>query len=78
MALPGSVTTASVRLNLPSQTMSSTTGACQTCGDGGVTLPSLAKVTFISKQYQVLGWSGVGFHARDWDGECVGALPNAS
>ena len=54
------------------------TGACQVCGGGGATLPSLVKVTCIPKQYQVSGQSGIGFLARDWDGECDGVLPNAS
>ena len=58
--------------------MSSTTGACQACEGGGVTLPPSVEVTCISKQYQDTGQSGVGFLAGDWDGECNGVLPNAS
>ena len=55
MAQSGSVTMASVRPDLPSQTMSSMTGAWQAFGGGGVALPSLVNVTCISKQYQVSG-----------------------
>ena len=74
MAQPGPVTMASVRPALPSQTMSSTIGACHVWGGGGIALSTSVEITCISKQHQVLGWSGVGFLARDWDG----ALPNAS
>ena len=76
MALPGPFTTASVRLDLPSLTMSSMTGACQACGGGGFILPSLVNVTCISKQYMSL--RPVSFLAGDWDGEYDGVLPNAS
>ena len=78
MAQPGPVTTAFVRLDLPSQTMSSTTGACQASGGGGGVPPSLVEITCISKQYQVSGQSGVHFLTGDWDGEWEAALPNAS
>ena len=78
MAQPGPVTTASDRLDLPSQTMSSTIGTCQVCGSGGLVPPSLVEITCIPKQYQVSGWLGVGFLTRDWDGEYHGVLQNAS
>ena len=58
--------------------MSSITGASQACGGGGVIPPSLVEITCIFKQYQASDWSGVGFLASDWDGECDGVLPNAS
>ena len=77
-AWPGPITTASVRLDLPSQTMSSTTGTCQACGDDGVVPPFAVEITCISKQYQVSGWSGVCLPAGDWDGEWDGTLPDAS
>ena len=41
-------------------------------------MSSSVEITCISKQYRVSGWSGVGFLARDWDGECDGVFPNAS
>ena len=47
-------------------------GACQACGFGGVDAPSTVKVAWISKQYRVLGWSGISLLARNWDGECAG------
>ena len=50
---PGPVTTASVRPDLPSQGMSSTTGACQVYEGGGVVPLYLVEITCISKQYQV-------------------------
>ena len=79
MAQSGPITTASVRLGLPSQSMSSTTGACQVCGGGGVVPTSLVKITCISKQYHISGWSGAGFLTTgDWDGEQDEVLPNAS
>ena len=78
MAWPRPVNITSVRLDLPSQTMSSTMGTCQACGGGGIGSLSLVEVTFISKQYQVSGWSGMGFLTRDGDGDQDGALPNAS
>ena len=53
-------------------------GAYHTWSGGGVTLSSSVEVICISKQYQVSGWSGVGFLAGDWDGECDGVLPIAS
>ena len=62
---PGPVTTASVKLDLPSWTMSSITGTCQACGGGGVALPSLVEVTCIFKQYWVSGQSVVSFLARE-------------
>ena len=58
--------------------MSSTISACHAWGGGGITLSSSVEITCISKQYEVLGWSGVGFLARDWDRERDGALPNTS
>ena len=78
MAQPWPVTTAFVRPDLPSQTMSSTTGTCQACGDGGDVPPYSAEITCISKQYRVSGLSGVNFLTRDWDGEHDGVLLNAS
>ena len=45
---------------------------------GGVIPPSSAEITCISKQYQVPGWSGVGFLTGDRDGEHDVVLPNAS
>ena len=51
----------SVMPDLPSQSMSSTMGTCQVCGGGGVAPPSLVKVTWISKQYQILGWSDFNY-----------------
>ena len=78
MAQPGPVTTASVRQDLPSQTISSTTGTCQVCGGGSVVPPSLVEITCISKQYRFQGDSGVGFLTGDWDSEWEGVLENAS
>ena len=78
VACLGPVTAASVRLDLPSWTMSSTTGTCQACGGGGVVPPSLVEITCISKQYQVSGQSGVGFLAGHHDGEWEGMIANAS
>ena len=69
---------ASVRPALPSWTMSSTVGTCYTWDGGAVTLSSLVEVTCTSKQYCVSGQSGVGFLARDWDGDHDGVLPNGS
>ena len=69
---------ASVRPVLPSQTIFSTICACHMWGGGGIALSSSVETTCISKQYQVSGWSGVGFLARDQDGYCDGALSNAS
>ena len=78
MAQPGPITTASVRPDLPSQGMSSTTGVCQVCEGSVVVPPFLVEITCISKQYRVSGQSGVCFFARDWDGEWDEVLPNAS
>ena len=78
MAQPGPITITSVRPDLPSQSMSSTTGTCQVCGGGGVAPPSLVKITSISTQYRVSGQSGISLLAWDWDGECDRALPDAS
>ena len=72
------ITTASVRPDLPSQSMSSTTGTWQACGGGGVVPLSLVEITCISKQYQVSGQSGLCFLTRDLDGEWDEVLPNAS
>ena len=69
---------ASIRPGLPSQTMSCTIGACHAWGSGGTNLSFSVDITCISKQYQVSGWLSFGFLARDQDGECDGALPNAS
>ena len=78
MAWPEPVTTASVWLDLPSQTMSSTTGACQACGGGGVVPQSLVEITCISKTIPSPWQSGDGFLIGDWDDEQEGVLPNAS
>ena len=78
MVQPGPVTTTSMRPDLPSQSMSSTMGACQACGIGGVVPQSSVEITWISRQYQVSGWSGIFFLARDWDGGQDEVLPNAS
>ena len=67
-----------VRPVLPSQTISSTIGACHAWDDGGIGLSSSVETTCISKQYWVSGQSGVGFLTRDQDEECDGVLPNAS
>ena len=75
MAWPGPVTTASVRLALPSCTMSSTIGTCHACDGSGADLLSLVEITCIPRQYRVSGW--LGFLARDWDSDWDGALPNA-
>ena len=72
------ITITSVRPDLPSQSMCSTTGACQACGGGGVALPSLAKVTWIFKQYQVSWWSDISLLTGDQDGEHDGALHDTS
>ena len=45
---------------------------------GGVVPPSLVEITWISKQYQVSGRSGICLFTRDWDGEWDGALLDAS
>ena len=58
--------------------MSSMIGACHAWGGGGITLSSSLEVTCICKQYPVSGQSGVGFLAGHQDGECDGALSNAS
>ena len=76
MAWPELVTTAPVRLDLPSQTMSFTTGTCLACGGGGIIPPSLVEITCISKQYWVSEQSGVSFLTWDWDGEHDGVLPD--
>ena len=47
-------------------------------GVGGVVPTSLIKITWISKQYWVTGWSGICLLTWDWDGECNGALLDAS
>ena len=78
MAQPGPVTTASVRPDLPSQSMSSTTGVCQACGGGGVVPPSLVEMTWTSKQYWISVQSGVCLLTGDWDSEWHGVLPDAS
>ena len=58
--------------------MSSTIGTYHPWHAGGIALSSSVEITCISKQYKVSGQLGVGFLARDWDGECDGALPNTS
>ena len=61
---------------LPSCTMSSTIGTWHAWAGGGAALSSSVEITYISRQYQVSGWSG--FLAGDWDGDWDGVLPNAS
>ena len=78
MAQPGPITTVSVRPDLPSQSMSSTTGTYHACGGSGVVPPSSVKITWMSKQYQVSGQSGTCLLTGDWDGELEGVLPDAS
>ena len=78
MAPPGPVTTAPVRPDLPSQTMSSTTCTCQACGGGGIIAPSPVEIPCVSKQYRVSGQLGFGFLTTDCDGEHDGVLPNTS
>ena len=60
------------RPDLPTHTMSSTTGTCQACGVVVLVPQSLVEITCISKQYQVSGQSGIGFLTRDWGGEWEG------
>ena len=50
------MTTASVSPALASHSISSTTGAIQSCGGGGTSPNSSVKVTHISKQCFVLRW----------------------
>ena len=77
MALPGSITMASVRPVLPWQSISSTRGTVQVWGGGDAALVSLVNVTCIPRQCLVLGWLGDGFWVGDQDGEWERALPAA-
>ena len=70
--------TPSVRPDLPSWSMSPPLAPARCVWGGGVAPPSLVKITWISKQYQVLGQSGISLFTGEWDGECDGALPVAS
>ena len=45
-------------------------------GSGGTTPVSSVNVTWIPRQYLVLGWLGGRLLARDQDGEWEGELPN--
>ena len=78
IAPPGPMTTASVSPALASCSISSTTGAIQACGGGGMTPNSSFKVTHISKQCFVLRQPNGSLWTGDHVGELGGEPPSSS
>ena len=66
------ITTTSVRPVLAQHSISSTKGADQALDGGGTAPVSSVNVTFIPKQYLVLGWLGGSLLAGDQDSEWGG------
>ena len=77
-ALPGPVTTTSVRPVLTSHSISSTRDAIQEWEGGGTAPNFFVNVTCISKQCLVLGQLNGSLLAGDQDGKWEGELPDTS